>query len=631
MCGIAGLLDLRAKREPDASVLQAMTDSLVHRGPDESGIHREPGLGLGHRRLSIIDLNGGQQPMSSADGQLVVVYNGEIYNFEALRSELQAAGHIFRSRCDTEVILYAWRQWGERCVAHFRGMFAFALWDRSRETLFLARDRLGIKPLHYTTLADGHFAFASELKAFHAHPRFAPQLDPCAIEDYFGFGYIPDPRTIYKDVRKLEPGHTLTVRRGRQLPEPRLYWDLPQPDIFLRDEAAVTEELDRRLEEAVRIRLVSEVPLGAFLSGGVDSSAVVATMAGLNRAEPVNTCSISFGDASYNESAYAQAVAERFGTRHLVRQVAADDVGLLDRLSAIYDEPFADSSAIPTFRVCELARGQVTVALSGDGGDEGFAGYRRYRWHHYEELARRLVPGPIRRPLFQAVGNAYPKAEWAPRILRAKTTLQGCARDSLEGYFHHVAIIPDTIRAKLFSPDLRAELQDYEAIEVLRRHWQRAPRGHFIPRILYLDFKTYLPGDILTKVDRASMANSLEVRVPLLDHEFVEWAMAIHPELKLKGREGKYIFKKALERRLPQDILYRPKMGFAVPLGRWLRGPLRKTVQAEVVDGQLAQTGLFDMSYLHTLVNQHLSGEHDHAQSLWALLMFAAFCRRQHL
>ncbi len=625
MCGLVGIFDTRGERPVDRALLDRMNERQHHRGPDEGGLHVEPGLGLGHRRLSIIDLVSGQQPMASADGNLVLVYNGEIYNFAALADELRALGYTFRTHCDTEVILYAYAAWGEACVTRFRGMFAFALWDRPRRQLFLARDRMGIKPLYYAPLADGTVLFGSELKALTACPQLPRQIDPLAVEDYFGFGYVPEPRTIYKAALKLPPGHTLTLRRGEPVPEPRQFWDLPLEARSVTGD--VTHELIERLREAVRIRLVAEVPLGAFLSGGVDSSAVVAMMAGLSAA-PVNTCSIAFGEAAFDETVYANDIARQYRTRHHRDQVAADDFDLLDTLADVYDEPFADSSAIPTYRVCELARRHVTVALSGDGGDESFGGYRRYRWHLQEERLRGRLPPALRRPLFGALGAVYPKANWAPRVLRAKATFQSLARDSLEGYFDSVAVLSDGLRAPLYSPAFQRELQGYRAIEVLRRHDRLAGAGDPLRRVQYLDFKTYLPGDILTKVDRASMAHALEVRVPILDHPFVEWAAGLPSDLKVRAGEGKAVFKQALERHLPRDILYRPKQGFAVPIARWFRGGLRERVRGAVLGPHLAGSGWFDRDYLTRLVDEHQSGRRDHATPLWTLLMFEAFLRR---
>jgi asparagine synthase (glutamine-hydrolysing) len=627
MCGITGLFDTRGRREIDRAALHRMNESQHHRGPDEGSVHVEPGVGLGHRRLSIIDVSTGQQPLYNEDGSVVVIYNGEIYNYQSLIPELQALGHVFRTRSDTEVVVHAWEAWGERCVERFRGMFAFALWDRTRETLFLARDRLGVKPLHYALLPNGLLLFGSELKSLLAHGGMDRAMDPLAVEEYFALGYVAEPRTIFAQAKKLPPAHTLAIRRGQVPPEPRAYWDVrftQDNRLSLQDACA---ELGARLEDSVRLRLISEVPLGAFLSGGVDSSAVVATMAGLS-AEPVTTCSMAFDDPAFDESAHARAVAERFGTRHFVETVHSDDFDLIDTLASLYDEPYADSSAIPTYRVCQLARKRVTVALSGDGGDESFGGYRRYRLHLMEERLRAALPYGLRRPLFGLLGRAYPKADWAPRMLRAKTTFEGMSRTSVEAYFHSVSVLRTPMRQRLFSDRLRRELGGYDALELFRRHASNAGTDDPLALIQYLDLKTYLVGDINTKVDRASMAHSLEVREPLMDHLLVEWLATLPSALKVRGGEGKVLLKKAMEPHLPHDLLYRPKMGFAVPLARWFRGPLRARVHEAVLGERLADTGWFERSYLQQLLDAHQSGARDHSAPLWSLLMFDAFLRR---
>jgi len=627
MCGIAGIFDSTARRTVDRALLEGMNAAQFHRGPDEGGVHLEPGIGLAHRRLSIIDVSTGQQPLFNEDGSVAVVFNGEIYNYQDLIPELTALGHSFRTRSDTEVIVHAWEAWGERCVERFRGMFAFALWDRNRDTLFLARDRLGVKPLYYALLEDGRLIFSSELKSLMAHGGFRSTLDPRAIEDYFAFGYIPEPRTIYLGVAKLPAGHTLTVHRGRDLPAPVQYWDAR----FTLDHRIgvddACEELHRRLRESVRLRMISEVPLGAFLSGGVDSSAVVATMAGLSDS-PVQTCSISFADPSFDESAYAREVAQRYRTNHHVEQVESDDFDLIDRLASVYDEPYADSSALPTYRLCELARKHVTVALSGDGGDESFGGYRRYQIHLREEQMRNMLPLGLRRPLFGALGNLYPQALWAPRVLRAKATFQTLARDSVQAYFNLIAVVDDPTRHRLFSASFRRELAGYSALEVLRRHARNAPQDDPLALVQYLDLKTYLVDDINTKVDRASMAHALEVREPLMDHPLVEWLASLPSSLKLSGSEGKFLLKKSMEPMLPHDVLYRRKMGFAVPLARWFRGPLRTRVESVLLGERMAQTGLFDATFLRQMVAQHRSGARDFSAPIWSLLMFDAFLKR---
>ncbi len=626
MCGLVGIFDLEGRSDIERHLLHRMNESQFHRGPDEGGLHLEPGMGLGHRRLSIIDLSRGQQPLFNEDGSVVVVYNGEIYNFPELCEELKAAGHQFRTHCDTEVIVHAWEEWGDRCVQRFRGMFAFALWDRKCQTLFMARDRLGIKPFFYAELSNGQLIFASELKALYQHPGLSREIDPCSVEDYFGYGYIPEPRTILRHAFKLSPGHHLSAIRGKGLGRPVKYWDLPFRTQAIGEHQA-RDELIERLREAVRIRLISEVPLGGFLSGGVDSSAVVALMAGLSEG-PVNTCSISFGDPRFNESEFAQMVADRYHTAHQVEQVDPEDCALVDKLADLYDEPYADSSAIPTYRVCELARKRVTVALSGDGGDENLAGYRRYRWHGYEQRIRSFMPYGLRRPLFGMLGHAYPKLDWAPRFFRGKSTFQAMARDAIEGYFHGVSVLHDDMRRELFSEGFRRELQGYRASDLIREHVERAPTDHPLSLVQYLDFKTYLVGDILTKVDRASMAHSLEVRVPILDHLMVEWISSLPPDLKLRGREGKYVFKKALEPYLPDAILYRKKMGFSIPLSSWFRGALKTRVRDAVLGPVLEESGMFNRQYLEHLVGQHQSGIRDYSYPLWSLLMFEAFLRR---
>jgi len=629
MCGIAGLMDTRGRRAIDRDLLVAMTDRIAHRGPDGDGFHLGAGIGLGHRRLAIIDVASGQQPLYNEDGTVAVSFNGEIYNFQELATELAAKGHRFRTHCDTEVIVHAWEEWGERCVDRFRGMFAFAIWDENRETLFLARDRLGKKPLYYALLDDGMLLFASELKALLVHPELPRRLDPTAVEDFFAYGYVPETKSIYRDVAKLAPAHHLTVRRGQKIPPPVEYWDLACREDGPKREDEACEQLVAMLQDAVKVRLISEVPLGAFLSGGVDSSAVVALMAEGSQ-EPVNSFSIGFKQAEYDETAYADQVARQFHTRHFSRTVDADDFDLVSRLAGIYDEPFADASAIPTFRVCALAREHVTVALSGDGGDELLAGYRRYRWHAGEERIRGMFPDAVRRSLFGTLGRLYPKADWAPRRFRAKSTLLELAASSLEGYFLNVSTLNDTVRGQLYTPRFTRELQGYHAREQLVRTFGKAPTDDPLMRAQYADIKTYLPGDILTKVDRASMASSLEVRAPLLDHRFVEWSAGLPAGLKLHDGVGKYVFKRALESRLPHNILYRPKQGFAVPLAAWFRGPLSRRVRQAASSARLAETGWFDTGFIGKAVEQHIAGLRDHSTMLWSLLMFEAFLSDVH-
>ena len=624
MCGFVGMFDGRGRRDIDQGLLRRMNDRIAHRGPDGDGLHVGPGIGLGHRRLAIIDVGGGHQPMYNENGRVAVVFNGEIYNFQGLVRELEALGHVFKSHCDTEVIVHAWEQWGADSVTRFQGMFAFALWDEDQDTLFIARDHLGKKPLYWCLQNDGLLVFASELKSLMACPGVPRDLDPLAVEDYFAYGYIPDPRSIYRAVHKLPAAHRLQWRRGDVRPTIDAFWDLRLQLQPAQSMDAVAEELVARLTEATRMRLISDVPLGAFLSGGVDSSAVVAVMAGLS-ADPAKTFSIAFNDPVYDESDYARRIASRYHTDHHVRQVDPDDFDLLGRLASIYDEPFGDSSAMPTFRVCQLARETVTVALSGDGGDEVFAGYRRYPMHCRAEQVRRRLPLALRRPLFGLLGKYYPKADWAPRWMRAKTTLQELACNSAQAYFRVVSTLNDEYRGRLFTDGFRRQLQGYTAAEVLKTHMAGADTDDVLSMVQYADFKTWLPGDILVKVDRASMANSLEVRAPLLDYRMAEWGVNLHPSVKLAGMQGKVALKKAVEPLVDADLLYRPKQGFSMPLARWFRGPLAARVRAMAGSEKLAATGYFDMPHLRNIAEQHISGRADHSVGIWLLLMFEAF------
>jgi asparagine synthase (glutamine-hydrolysing) len=628
MCGIVGIFDTRGARAIDPVLLKRMNETQHHRGPDEGDIYTEPGVGFGHRRLSVIDIASGQQPMFNAAGDVGVVFNGEIYNFPELTEELQQLGYVFRTKSDTETIVHAWSAWGEACVHKLRGMFAICVWDRTKQTMFMARDRMGVKPFYYALLPDGMFIFGSELKSLRAHPGLPHAIDPQAVEDYFAYGYVPEPKTIYLGARKLSPGFTLTITIGQPIPQPKQFWDVPfklHAPMSMQDAEG---ELIERLREAVKIRLKAEVPLGAFLSGGVDSSAIVAMMAGLMK-DPVNTCSIAFQEKAFDESQYAEQVARQYKTEHVTETVDTDDYALLDTLADLYDEPYADSSAIPTYRVCQLARKRVTVALSGDGGDENLAGYRRYRYAMAEDSVRSKIPSGLRKLVFGPLGKYYPKADWAPRVFRAKTTFEALSRDLVEGYFHGVSIMSDDMRAQLFSDKFRKNLQGYQAIDVMKGHAANSPTDDPLSMIQYLDMKTYLPGDILTKVDRASMAHALEVRVPLLDHKLVEWISGLPPEMKLHGSEGKYIFKKALEPHLTEEILYRKKMGFAVPLATWFRGPLRQRVRESLLGDTLASTGIFNTAYLAQMVEHHESGRRDYSAPIWTVLMFEAFLRKE--
>ncbi|MBD3759576.1 XrtA/PEP-CTERM system amidotransferase [Rhizorhabdus sp.] len=620
MCGIAGIYHLQTAKPVEEARVRAMTDAIAHRGPDGSGCWLAPGVGLGHLRLAIIDLAGGVQPMASADGQAMISYNGEIYNFREVRAELEALGRTFRTHSDTEVIVEAWRQWGPDCLSRLNGMFAFAIHDQQRGGLFLARDRLGVKPLHYAELSDGSVIFGSELKALLAHPLLRRSPDFSAIDDYLGLGYVPDDASIVAGVKKLPAGHYLLLRRGQPLPRPVQWWDISFADRAKGSAAALEEQLVGIMRSAVTDRMISDVPLGAFLSGGVDSSSVVALMAEAS-GQAVKTCSIGFDHPEFDETRYAAQIAARFATDHRSRIVSADDYGLIDTLVHAFDEPFADASALPTYRVSELARETVTVALSGDGADEAFAGYRRLTFFNAEERVRRLMPMGLRGPLFGTLGKLYPKMDWAPQVLRAKSTLQGLGRSSEEAYAVAVGVTPPGLRARLYTDRAVRDLQGHRAEDRYIAAMRAAPARSALDRAQYADLKIWLPGDILTKVDRASMAVSLEAREPLVDYRLVEFAARLPVSMRVRGTTGKWLMKQAMRRYLPDDILFRKKMGFSTPISAWFRGPLAADAQRIARGSGLSETGWFDPKMLDTIVTEHQSGRVDHGRLLWQLLM----------
>jgi asparagine synthase (glutamine-hydrolysing) len=626
MCGIAGIFHADVPKPVDPARVRAMTDVLAHRGPDGSGVWTAPGVGFGHRRLSIIDLEGGAQPMLTRDRRLAITFNGEIYNFREVKAELEAKGHLFESQSDTEVILAAWRQWGPDSLSRLNGMFALALYDADRDALFLARDRLGVKPLFFAELSDGALIFASELKGLLAHPRLRREVSPQAVEDYLAYGYVPDDASIVEGVAKLPAGHFLLVRRGAPVPAPVRWWDVDFSSPSDKPLKALEEELIDRLRAAVRSRMVADVPLGAFLSGGVDSSAVVAFMAEASR-HAVETCSIGFDRADHDETRYAALVAERFATSHRTRVVASEDFALIDTLADAFDEPFADASALATYRVCELAVEKVKVALSGDGADEIFAGYRRHAFFAGEERARRLLPGPVRRGL-GALGSVYPKLDWAPRFLRARTTLQALGRGGEEAYADAVGATSFPVRTSFYRQDFKRLLHGHRAEDRYAAAMRAAPAADPLSRAQYADLKIWLPGDILTKVDRASMAVSLEAREPLLDHRLVEFAARLPVGARLNGGTGKYLMKRALERQLPREILYRPKMGFVTPVSAWFRGPLAAEAAAIAHSAAFAELGWFDPDAIAGLARDHVSGRAEHGRLLWQLMMLEKSLQR---
>jgi len=626
MCGIAGVLYADTARPVDLNHLQAMGRSIAHRGPDAEGFWTDPGLGLVHRRLSIIDLTSGDQPLGNEDGSVQVVFNGEIYNFQELRTGLEARGHRFRTRSDTEVLVHLYEEEGERLVERLRGMFVFALWDRTRHRLVLARDRLGIKPLYYYRDSE-KFVFGSEIKSILQHPDVRRAIDVGALESYLAYGMVPGERSIFQNVRKLEAAHVLMVQSDSLDSSPRRYWQLNlEPDNTISAEEW-QEAVRAKVEEAVRSHLISDVPLGAFLSGGLDSSAVVACSAGAS-AGPLQTFSIGFAEEAFSELPYAREVARWFGTQHTDEVVTPDAVSLLDELTYYYDEPFADSSAIPTFLVARLASRRVKVVLSGDGGDEAFGGYARYAHDLKEAALRRRLPAWFRRLALGPLARVWPKADWLPRPLRAKTLLTNLSLDDGSAYANTLAICRPPQRRRLLARDLAASLNGHQPEDVIRAGHAAAPSGDPLSGMIAADVATLLPDDFLVKVDRASMAHGLEVRPPLLDHELLELAARVPSHWKVHNGQTKWVFKQAFRDRLPVAAVDRPKHGFEMPVDAWLRGPLRERFEASVLQPGARAADLIDIGMTRRLYRSHLRGIGRHGGTLWALLVLARWAER---
>jgi len=612
VCGIYGAFSTDGERPIQAEVLERMAHVLAHRGPDGGGDHLAGPFGMGMRRLSIIDLEGGDQPICNENGTLWVVFNGEIYNYRELTAELIARGHRFATSSDTEVLVHLYEEYGERCVEPLRGMFAFAIWDGPRRELLLGRDRLGIKPLYYAATPDG-FLFGSELKALVQSPWLSPRFDRRGLAAYLEYGYVPDPLSILDGVSKVSPGHTLTIRSGRPA-LPRRYWQATSyftPGAAPGSETQAGEDLWRKLEEAVRFHMVSDVPVGAFLSGGVDSSAVVSIMARASR-RPIKTFSVGFLEDRYNELPHARQVAEACGTEHHELLVEPNDLKVLEELLSSFDEPFADSSAIPTYLVSRLARQHVKVVLSGDGGDELFAGYDRYvvdhRRRHFGLFGDLGLGVPLR-----ALSSILP-------VGGGKNTLHNLSLPRLQRYIHAISLFPQQV--------LRDVMVDGDASRVDIASLADLDLDP-LSRIQDLDLKTYLPGDILTKVDRMSMANSLEARVPLLDHQLVEFACSLPPDLRFRDGKTKFLLKRALEGRVPADVLTRPKQGFTVPLESWFSGSIPGFFRDELADTSwLAGVGIRRTEISRLLDRFAETRRRDYCDRLWALVVLNRAVRR---
>jgi len=619
MCGIAGIVGAKDDVGIDRDLIHQMCETLIHRGPDDEGLFVKRGAGLGMRRLSIIDLAGGHQPVFNEDGTVWVVFNGEIYNFRELRRDLESKGHHFYTQSDTEVIVHLYEDLGRDCVHKLRGMFAFAVFDERNRRLLLARDRLGKKPLHYAR-SGNRLLFGSEMKAILAA---APELcttDSKALLQYFYFGYIPDPATAFSEIRKLPPGHLLEFEREEVCV--RQYWDLPEYGTYspLSEEACL-EELQHHLTEAVRMRLIADVPLGALLSGGTDSSTIVALMASLSPA-PVKTFSIGFQHEDFNEAPYARMVAEKFGTEHHELILEPNVVGTVQSLASALEEPFGDSSMLPTYYVSCLARKHVKVVLSGDGGDEAFGGYERYRTHLQQRSVHWL-------PAW--VGQTY-RTHVYPRLpfgIPGRNLAYSISLPWQERYLEAVSLAPYQRNFDLLSHDFMSTFQgDAEPLDAFRCYLRDAPASDPLGHVLYLDTKTYLPGDILTKLDRMSMAASLEARVPMLDHVFVEWAAALSSQWKMGTKGQKYILTKlAIKLGVPRQVLQRPKQGFALPLLHWMKHELKELLFSLLLDSHALERGYFSEAGIRRLLAEFSAGHTTDYLPIWRLMMFELWQR----
>jgi len=619
MCGIAGVVSTTRESDISEALVRQMCDQIVHRGPDDEGIYVHDGAGLGMRRLSIIDLSGGHQPIFNESRTAWIVYNGETYNFPELRAELESRGHRFYTKSDTEVVVHLYDEMGADCVQKLRGMFGLAIYDKARRKLILARDRLGKKPLHYAKISDKLY-FASEIKSILAVAPELAEVNAQGLLEYLYYGYVPDPISAFTRIQKLPAGHLLEFEKGEI--RVRKYWDLPQYNTYSpKNEEECLEELERRLFEATKVRLISDVPLGAFLSGGTDSSTVVALMARAS-AGPVKTFSIGFKKDDFNEAEYARIIARKFGTDHHELILEPDVVATVEHLTSSLEEPFGDSSMLPTYYVSQMARRHVTVALSGDGGDEVFGGYDRYRIHsdrrvfeHIPEWARRFFRNQV-----------FPRL---PNKMQGRRFSYNVSLPWQERYIDGMSFLPSFERdAALLSHDFRAILGRSDAPEnVLRRYFASAPANDPVSQVLYVDTKTYMEGDILTKVDRMSMLNSLEVRVPILDHIFLEWVTALSPEWKLRGKQQKYILRKLAERvGVPREVLYRQKCGFSLPLVHWMRNELKDMLMI-LLEPRTLDRGYFVADGVRRLMDDHLVRGKTMTGRIWRLLMFELWHR----
>jgi asparagine synthase (glutamine-hydrolysing) len=623
MCGIVGIVE-KNRSSVNQALLSSMCQAISHRGPDEDGFYFNEGVGLGMRRLSIIDVKGGQQPIHNQDRTAWIVFNGEIYNYQELREKLEKLGHVFYTNSDTEAIVHAYDQYGSDCPKHLRGMFAFAIWDQRTEELFLARDRVGKKPILYAHI-NGKLIFGSEFSALLLHPDIGRDIDTEAIHHYLSFMCVPAPLTAYRAIRKLEPGHSLRWRKGEITLE--RYW---QPDFSKKIDISEEEAGERAIQilrDSVKVRLMSEVPLGAFLSGGIDSSAVVALMS-QESSDPVKTFSIGFEEQDFSELHHARRVAEHVGADHHEFIVRPDALEVLPLLVQHYGEPYADSSAIPTYYVARETRKHVTVALNGDGGDESFAGYERYAAMRLAETYHR-IPAALRDSFVQrAVGFIPSSSTKRSRLRDVQRFLQAASLPKVQRYLKWVSVFDTAAKENLYSDDFRHETQSIRAADLLSPWFQRANGAGIVDAALLADINTYLPNDLLVKVDIATMAVSLEARSPFLDHHLIEFAASLPEKFKLRGLTTKYLLKRILKKLLPAENLDRRKMGFGVPIGHWLRGKLQPFLRETILSEKALNRGLFRPEVVKQLVELHVRGERDHSHQLWTLLMLELWFER---
>jgi asparagine synthase (glutamine-hydrolysing) len=614
MCGIAGAIRSLLGDNPPA-ILNTMNDVMLHRGPDMGEIYYDEDIGLCHRRLSIIDLSAdGRQPMKCPDGRYTIVFNGEIYNFLGLRKELEDKGHHFRTRTDTEVLLYAYMEYGPASLQKVNGMFAYAIWDNKEKTLFAARDRIGKKPFYYF-FHKGGFAFASELKSLRTIPAIQLKLDNTAILDYLKYLFIPHPKTIYQDVFKLPPAHYLLYSNGNL--QTRQYWDVDFSNQISRKEEDLAEELLDVVRKAVECRLLADVPLGAFLSGGIDSSGIVSLMSKASK-NPVTTCTIGFKDKALNEAEYAKEFANSLGADHHEHYVQDEPAQIVKKLIWHFDEPFADSSMVPTYYVSQMARKNVTVALSGDGGDENFAGYEKYSIDQFENKVRQCMPAPVLRG-FSFFSSLFPSIKTLKKI---NSLCSSALLTPAQGFYVTNTFIMDQQIKFLLNADMQKSIAGYDPSEHILRYYEKANGPDHLAKILYTDLKFLLPGDFLVKVDRMSMANSLEVRSPLLDHKLIEFAAGIPSHLKLCGNQKKYILKKSFSRILPEEILTRKKHGFESPINKWFRQEVKEIATKSFFQNPLLEE-YFQIGAIKAIWDQHQSGKYNHGTLLWTLFIFA--------